>query len=46
MEPESSKPRIALCLECPLEQHGGVEVLVRALIPGLYREFDLYIDIK
>ena len=27
--------RIALCLECPLHQHGGVEVLVRELLTGL-----------
>ena len=32
---DSHATRIALCIECPLEQHGGVEILVRALIPGL-----------
>ena len=35
--------RIALCLECPLHQHGGVEVLVRALIEGLHSKFELYL---
>lgn len=35
--------RIALCLECPLQQHGGVEVLVRELIRGLHEDFDLYL---
>ncbi|HTA95156.1 MAG TPA: glycosyltransferase family 4 protein, partial [Verrucomicrobiae bacterium] len=27
--------KIALCLECPLTQHGGVEVLVSELVRGL-----------
>jgi glycosyltransferase involved in cell wall biosynthesis len=36
-------PRIALCLECPLEQHGGVEILVRALLAGLGRDFPLFL---
>ncbi len=35
--------RIALCLECPLHQHGGVEVLVRALVEGLCLQFELYL---
>lgn len=35
--------RIALCLECPLGQHGGVEVLVRALVEGLHRDFEIYL---
>lgn len=35
--------RIALCLECPLHQHGGVEVLVRELIRGLNEDFELYL---
>jgi glycosyltransferase involved in cell wall biosynthesis len=35
--------RIALCLECPLHQHGGVEVLVRELIRGLNDDLDLYL---
>lgn len=35
--------RIALCLECPLHQHGGVEVLVRALIEGLHDSCELYL---
>ncbi|MEI6819386.1 MAG: glycosyltransferase family 4 protein [Verrucomicrobiota bacterium] len=35
--------RIALCLECPLHQHGGVEVLVRELIRGLHQKFELYL---
>jgi glycosyltransferase involved in cell wall biosynthesis len=39
----SPKHRIALCLECPLEQHGGVEVLVRALIEGLARDFEIFL---
>lgn len=38
-----NNPRIALCLECPIEQHGGVEVLVRALIPGLGRDFEVFL---
>ena len=33
--------RVALCIECPLAQHGGVEVLVRALLPGLARSMDV-----
>ncbi|MEK7950822.1 glycosyltransferase family 4 protein [Luteolibacter soli] len=35
--------RVALCIECPLAQHGGVEVLVRALLPGLSREFRVFL---
>jgi len=35
--------KIALCLECPLYQHGGVEVLVRELIRGLHQDFELYL---
>ncbi len=35
--------RLALCLECPLNQHGGVEVLVRALIEGLHEKFELFL---
>ncbi|MCW1923524.1 glycosyltransferase family 4 protein [Luteolibacter arcticus] len=39
---ESGSPkRIALCIECPLGQHGGVEVLVRALIEGLHSHFEV-----
>lgn len=38
-----NKSRIALCLECPIEQHGGVEILVRALLTGLASVFDLYL---
>lgn len=34
---------LALCIECPLLQHGGVEVLVRALIPGLARTFRVFL---
>jgi glycosyltransferase involved in cell wall biosynthesis len=35
--------RLALALECPLHQHGGVEVLVRALIEGLHERFELFL---
>ena len=35
--------RIALCLECPLHQHGGVEVLVCALIESLHESFELFL---
>jgi glycosyltransferase involved in cell wall biosynthesis len=35
--------RVALCLECPLLQHGGVEVLVRALLPGLACDFEVFL---
>lgn len=35
--------RVALCIECPLLQHGGVEVLVRALLPGLARSADVFL---
>jgi glycosyltransferase involved in cell wall biosynthesis len=35
--------KIALCMECPLYQHGGVEVLVRELIRGLNKDLDLYL---
>ena len=35
--------RIALALECPLHQHGGVEVLVRALVDGLHKQFELFL---
>ncbi len=34
-----SKPRVAVCMEYPMAQMGGVEVLVRALVDGLSREF-------
>lgn len=37
IQPE--RPRIALCMEYPLAQAGGVEVLVRALVRGLASEF-------
>ncbi len=33
--------RVALCLEYPIRQHGGTEVLVRELIQGLAPRFDL-----
>ena len=35
--------KLALCLEYPILQHGGVEVLVRELICGLNDQFDLYL---
>ena len=35
--------KIALCIQCPLLQHGGVEVLVKELIKGLHQDFDLYL---
>ena len=35
--------RVALALECPLHQHGGVEILVRALVEGLHDRFELYL---
>jgi glycosyltransferase involved in cell wall biosynthesis len=35
--------RLALALECPLHQHGGVEVLVRALVEGLHERFELFL---
>ena len=35
--------RLALALECPLHQHGGVEILVRALVEGLHDSFELYL---
>jgi glycosyltransferase involved in cell wall biosynthesis len=38
-----SLSKVALCLECPLAQHGGVEVLVRALIEGLARDFQVLV---
>ena len=44
--PDSTPPprtRVALCIECPLLQHGGVEVLVRALLPGLARSMDVFL---
>ena len=34
-------PTIALCLECPLGQMGGLEVLLQELILGLSDNFDL-----
>lgn len=40
---QPTRPRIALCIECPLLQHGGVEVLVRALLPGLARSMDVFL---
>lgn len=38
-----SNPKIALCLECPIEQHGGVEILVRALLEGLGPELQVFL---
>jgi glycosyltransferase involved in cell wall biosynthesis len=38
---QSAKVRIALALEYPLLQHGGVETLVRALITGLSPQFEI-----
>lgn len=35
--------RIAQCVHCPLLQHGGVEVLVRALIEGLHGDFEVFL---
>ncbi|MEX1048181.1 MAG: glycosyltransferase family 4 protein [Akkermansiaceae bacterium] len=35
--------RLALALECPLHQHGGVEILVRALVEGLHERFELFL---
>jgi len=35
--------KVALALECPLHQHGGVEILVRALVEGLHDQFELYL---
>jgi glycosyltransferase involved in cell wall biosynthesis len=35
------RPTIALCLECPLGQMGGVEMLAQELILGLPEDFDL-----
>lgn len=35
--------RLALALECPLHQHGGVEILVRSLVQGLHDRFELYL---
>lgn len=40
---DPSLMRVALCIECPLAQHGGVEVLVRALLPGLARNFEVFL---
>ncbi len=37
----TARPRVALCTEYPIRQHGGTEVLVRELIQGLARDFDL-----
>jgi len=37
----AAKRRIALCMEYPLRQWGGVEVLVKGLIAGLCEEFDV-----
>lgn len=39
----SSHLRVAQCITCPLTQHGGVEVLVRALIDGLQGEVELFL---
>ncbi len=38
-----SRKRIAICLEYPLHQHGGVEVLVRELLVGLRSEFEIFL---
>lgn len=35
------KPRIAIALEYPLMQHGGVEVLVQGLLVGLANRYDI-----
>jgi glycosyltransferase involved in cell wall biosynthesis len=35
--------RLALCLEYPLHQHGGVEVLVRELLAGLSDTHEIYL---
>lgn len=40
---DQARPRVALCIECPLLQHGGVEVLVRALLPGLACAMDVFL---
>ena len=40
---DQARPRVALCIECPLLQHGGVEVLVRALLPGLARSMEVFL---
>lgn len=36
-----SSPRVALCMEYPLHQWGGVEVLVKELLAGLSPHFEL-----
>jgi glycosyltransferase involved in cell wall biosynthesis len=35
--------KIALCIQCPLLQHGGVETLVRELIRGLKEDFEIHL---
>ena len=35
------KPRIAIALECPLMQHGGVEVLIQGLLEGLHEKYEI-----
>lgn len=35
--------RVALCIECSLLQHGGVEVLVQALLPGLAGSMEVFL---
>jgi glycosyltransferase involved in cell wall biosynthesis len=35
--------KIAMCVECPIAQHGGVEVLVRALIQDLSDHLSIYL---
>src|SRR5436190_23690929 len=37
----ASRPRIAIALEYPLTQQGGTEVLVRELLRGLSKHFEL-----
>ena len=39
--PTSVKPRIAICLEYPVLDSGGVEVLVRYLIAGLNEHYNI-----
>ena len=41
MEESSAKARIAVAIEHPLLQQGGMEVLIRELIPGLARHFEI-----
>lgn len=35
--------KIALCMECPLLQHGGVETLVRELVKGLHQSHEIFL---